>query len=255
MGFSVGAVIEPKKGNEDEDMQFVTKYANDDGSVGAQRIQPNGKEGVDITIIDMDQLVKDHRHAQKRITLLEGYPENAAIGSEDFKTTMLKGAAALAVKRLSANNGYTKMDFRAQKDPKERLFALADADKGNLRVVPVTSKLSVQEPSAFGAWADVVVVGGVKFVMQRNVSTQSASEFFVMRISNEEKKGSMKIKVFQETVDGIVVKVPCAVNFKTLATGDEVVLYKPAPTQVTPKAKSVAAMLEPPSKKAKTGCV
>ena len=90
MGFSVGAVIEPKKGNEDEDMQFVIKYVNDDGSVGAQRIQPNGKEGVDITIIDMDQLVNHHRHAQKRITLLESYPENAAIGSEDFKTTMLK---------------------------------------------------------------------------------------------------------------------------------------------------------------------
>ena len=250
MGFDVGSVIEPKKGNEDEDEQYVIKYVNDDGSVGVQRIKTDGSESADITIVEMDSLVNNHRHAHKRLTLLEGYPESAAIDSDEFKTFVLKGAVALAVKRLSNDAEYTKMTFRAQKYPKDRLFAIDPAEKGCLRVVPVTHKVN-PDASAAGASADVVVVGGEKMVLQRNVSTECASEFFIMRVVHEEKKANMKIKVFKENVDGIEVKVPCAVNFKAIGAGDEVVLWKLAPTKTAPKAKAVAAMLEPPAKKAK----
>ena len=72
-----------------------------------------------------------------------------------------------------------------------------------------------------------------------------------MRVVHEEEKANMKLKIFKETVDGIGVKVPCAVNFKPITAGDEVVLYKPAPEKVGPKAKPVVLMLEPPTKKAK----
>jgi hypothetical protein len=48
------------------------------------------------------------------------------------------------------------------------------------------------------------------------------------------------------------VQIPCAVSFKVVAENDEVVLYKPAPNKITPKAKAVAAVLEPVVKKFKT---
>jgi hypothetical protein len=84
------------------------------------------------------------------------------------------------------------------------------------------------------------------------VTSQCTSEFFLMRIVHEEEKANMKMRTFKETVDGIVVQIPCAVNFKVVAENDEVVLYKPAPNKITPKAKAVAAVLEPAVKKFKT---
>ena len=61
----------------------------------------------------------------------------------------------------------------------------------------------------------------------------------------------MHIQIFQETVDGIDMKIPCAVNIKDVNDDDEIVVYKLAHTKVGPKAKSVAAVLEPPVKKLK----
>ena len=252
MGFSIGAVIEPKKVNEDEDEQYLIKYVNDDGSVGAQRILPDGTEDKKITIIDIDNLITNHRHVQRRLSLLEGYPKSAAIDGDDFKASVLRGAVSLAVRRLSKDDSYTKISFRVQKHPKERLFALDSAEKGYLRVVPVTHKLAVPDPSACGASADMAIADGVKCVLQRNVSPSCASEFFVMRIVHEEKKANVKIRVFKEKVDGVDVGIPCALNFKPIVSGEEVVLFKPAPAKAAPKAKVVAAMLEPPAKKAKT---
>ena len=109
--------------------------------------------------------------------------------------------------------------------------------------------MAVLEKATSGV--DVVNVDGVKFVLHRNVSTQCASEFFLIRTLPDEKKCNMKIKVFKEIVDGIDVKVPCAVNFKAIGAGDELVMYKPAPEKQATKAKPVVAQLEPLAKKAK----
>ena len=228
----------------------MIKHVNDDGSVGAQGIDRNEAGSIkEITIIEMDILISSYRHAQKRIKLLEGYPENAAIGSDEFKHMISRSAAALAMKRMSEDNAYKKMTWRVQKYPKERLFALNPAAKQCLRVVPITHKLT--EQAALCTSTDVVVVNGTKLLLQRNVSSQCASEFFVMRIVHDDKKANMKLKVFKETVEGVEVKVPCAVNFKDVAGGDEIVLYKPALVKEAPKAKAVAAVLEPLAKKAK----
>jgi hypothetical protein len=250
VGFSIGVVVEPKKVAEDEDIQYMIKYINDDGSVGAQRIDHNGAESKDITIIEMDELVNKYRHTQKKIALVEGYPENAAIESDEFKNMILRGAVALALKRLSADDAgaYMKMQWRSQKYPKERLFAVIAAKAGKIRIVPITHKFAEQS----GSNVLEVVVDGVKLMPQRNVTSQCTSEFFLMRIVHEEQKANMKMRTFKETVDGIVVQIPCAVSFKVVAENDEVVLYKPAPNKITPKAKAVAAVLEPAVKKFKT---
>ena len=249
VGFSIGAVIEPKKTKEDQDIQYAIKYINDDGSVGAQRIMPSGGEDKEMTIIGIDNLVNHYRQAAKRITLHEGYPDNAAIESDELQNMVVRGVVGLAMKRMHADGEYTTVKFRAQKSPKERLFALSAADKKCLRVVPITHRFGTV-PSTDAL--DVVVVDGERYLLQRNVSKGCCSEFFVMRTVHERKDANMELKTFKETVEGIDVKVPCAVNFKDVKANDEVVLFKPAPPKAAPKAKPVMAVLEPPSKKSKT---
>ena len=247
-GFSIGTVIEPKKVEEHEDIQYAIKYINDDGSVGARLIEPSGGESKDITILDIDTLVKQYRKASKQIALLGGYPDNAAIDSDELQNMIVKGAVAFAIKRLVVDSAYTTMKWRVQKSPKERLVALNAADKKCLRVVPITHKLGT-DPS--DDVIDVVVVGGVKFLLQRNVSKDCCSEYFIMRVVHDKRDANMEIKIFTEIVEGITVKVACAVNFKDVKANGEVVLFKPAPTKAAAKSKAVVAVLEPPVKKTK----
>ena len=144
------------------------------------------------------------------------------------------------------------MRWRMQKHPKERLFALDGAEKGWLRLVPTTHKMQIAEkPVPLNGPDDVAVADGTKIILGRNVGSACASEFFVMRVTNEEKKANMKIKMFQVNVDGVHVGIPCAVNSKAIVAGKEVLVYKPAQKKET-KTRVVAAMLEPQAKRSKS---
>ena len=116
-------------------------------------------------------------------------------------------------------------------------------------MVPVSHKLA--EHTGTSTAIVEVVADKVKMQLQRNVSSKSTSEFFIMRVVHEKQEANMELQIFTENVQGLEVKVPCAVNFKDVNNKDEIVLYKPQ-VKNTPKAKVVAAVLEPATKKSKT---
>lgn len=127
------------------------------------------------------------------------------------------------------------------------------ADK--LRVVPLSHKFG--EPLQRGSEGQLhVVADGVKLPITRNVSDKSISEFFVMRTVYEKKFANMELEWFEVTVKvdtdkSVLVKVPCAVNFKAIEPNDELVLFKTSPKKVE-KDKVTMVNLEPQAKKHKT---
>ena len=122
-GFKEGALIEPKKHDSNKDIQYVIKYVNEDGSVGAAQVLGAGEEAKTITAIVLNDLVTLYRPCSKRIRLFPNYPANAFKESDPFEAIVDKGVIAIAFCKLNVEAKYKKIEFRAQEKPINKLFA------------------------------------------------------------------------------------------------------------------------------------
>lgn len=260
LGFKPKDIIEPKKSTEGCDEQYEIQYINDDGSAGVSRINPFGTVTVNVPLkhLQMNQLVNDYRAAKHKIELYEDYPDNKASESDAFTHALQRGAVVFAMHRLQTEKKYPTCTFSLQKHPTSRVFlgGSESTHKANkLRVVPLSHKFG--EPLQRGSEGQLhVVADGVKLPITRNVSDKSISEFFVMRTVYEKKFANMELEWFEVTVKvdtdkSVLVKVPCAVNFKAIEPNDELVLFKTSPKKVE-KDKVTMVNLEPQAKKHKT---
>jgi hypothetical protein len=227
LGFKVKSLIEPKQSDIAQDVQYVIDYINDDGSSGCRRVMPNGDDGKDLTIISMNDMVKNYRHAKKRIEMYSDYPEISARNSDDFTINDMKSAIVIGLRRLSLSKDYKKVDFRVQKYPTSRVFSLTNVPKGELRIVPLTLKVTSVTDGKDGTYTQALV-GNEKFQLGRCVTDTTLSEFFVVREVHEVKLANAKLQTFTEKVENMTVKIPCLVNTQDIAKDTEIVLYKPA---------------------------
>ena len=56
-GFKAETLIEPKKNDSPDDIQYVIKYVNQDGSVGVHKVLVKGEEDTKIIVIKLDDLL------------------------------------------------------------------------------------------------------------------------------------------------------------------------------------------------------
>ena len=250
LGYKVNDVIERKSSDESKDVQFRIAYTNEDGSSGCRRILFDGSAAKDLTIIEMNDLVKNYRHCKKEIRLLEGYPDNNISESDSFKQLLLKSQVVIALNMLHRSKDFQPIVYRIQKSPKERVFACKSVEKGGLRIVPMTTKVSdflIKDSTE-------AHVGSNKFALQRIASNKCASEYFYIRVVHDAKLANMKLQMFKARVDCMNVKIQCAVNTKDIAEDDEIVLFRSKATDETKEKepKSQLAVLDGPvTKKAK----
>ena len=258
LGFSKGDLIEPKKSTDNKDEQYLIAYVNDDGSVGVRAIDLYGKECSTITIIKMDALVAQYKTTRKRIELYKDYPDNTILVAPKYQEYLSRAALTVALNTLANDGKFQEVTSRSQRFPKERLFVEKAVPEGKLRLVPVTHKIvdpssikdgeAVKDPKT-AVWA---TVGSEKFQLNRAVGDEFVSEFFIMRVVNNDKKQcSMQLKFFEETVKvakntTIAVKAPCAVNVADVDAGDELVLSFYIPKK-EPKQKEVTIAMDPKS--------
>ena len=255
-GFKVGVLVEPKKHNTPEDIQYIIDYVNDDGSVGSRRILPDGAKAKEVTIISLKDMMAIYKICKTRIELFKDYPGNNAEESTSMAKFFDEGAVAVAFRKLLADNKYSTIEFRAQEKPSNKLFALDKAAEGKLRLVPLTYKVDLPPKNSPLLSNVEIVVDKTKYHLKKCVERECIGEYWVMRVVHTKKDANMALQTFEVSVDVVgktekaIVKIPCAVNTCPVQKGDELVLYKPQEKKQD-KDKEVAANLEPPSKKQK----
>jgi len=242
-GFFVGCIVEPKKGSPSiVDEQYEMMFINDDGSAGIAAVQRDGSVAQKTTTIKLEDICNNYKQARSKIEPLTGYPENKADKSPEMIDSIRRSAVMFAMSKLvSESTGknapfMSNMTYSCQKKPVVRLFALTDAEKGELRIVPLTTKLgkmSANTPSS----SIICTVNGEQFVMQRAVDEKSfIAEFWFLRVTHEQQESNMMLKTYTtkvvpipgDTKSSFSVGIPCAISTKQIAAGTELVLFRPA---------------------------
>ena len=245
IGFNVGTIVANKTPSEPTkpkaDVQFEIAYINDDGSVGLRSVTKRGVTAESVVVVgvaDLTQAYKvvDEKH---RLSIVDEYPNNGTgldVGLYESLSVIGINVAFKRRNKVPSNAVYL------QGTPSQKLIVSAEKiEVGGLAFVAWAPGVkAVKETTAH---ADNDVHAKLKFENDSGIyqfelhkpCPKTIVEFWkVKRVSNKE-HANMEMTVVQEniTVTGLRIgkvpaEVPCAVLFKDVHKGDELVLYVPA---------------------------
>ena len=226
-----------------------------------ERLHIDGTRTNAAILIQVDDLIEDYKVCRYKRELVQGYPANKATMTSVMSETRLKSAIAWGLALLEKDKTYKAIQFRCQSKPTYKVYALGDVPQDYLRLVPHTYKVDVPQSGIPHPTTIEATVDAKKFHMEKCIESSCIAEFWLMSIVHEKKKVDMVMKSFSIRVDvkgiGIqTVKTPCADNKDDVSDGDELVLFKPKPTELNGKPGAPQnddnAQDGPPNKKAKT---
>lgn len=159
-GFHVNTTIEHKSNNaEDSQQQYAIKYINEDGSAGVHVVKPDGSvDESNIQCFSLDDLVHKMRPSKARVELFSDYPVSAVSSSKAWNDFVMQSCVTWALLELQNDQSVDVVTFRPQKKPTNKLFITTAANKGELRIVPLTTKIIVNPQKKNTANADAKVV-------------------------------------------------------------------------------------------------
>ena len=137
----------------------------------------------------------------------------------------------------------------------ETKIALQDAAIRTIRIVPLTVQVVAKASSTSADKSHVeVTVDGTSMSLKRCVEKECTSEYWLIRPVSVATDANMVITVFEKEVaiddhTKMIVKIPCAVNKRSVTAGDELVLYKAAGAPTDNKEKKIVASTSCANKK------
>ena len=225
-GVKKGAVVQTSS-----EQQYLIEYVNDDGSVGMFKIARDGTAGEDIHIVSMAEVLKNYKVAKVRSKMMDGYPENSCVVSQEYLDLRDRATIVFALDELHKKSKH--MTYTCQSKPTQRLFAsLACHDIEGMCIVPLTTSISKARAGNPESAIATATLDGSIWKLGRQTAETCVSEFFLLRQVEDRKSANMVLKTMVVKVDtprkkAVQVSIVCAVNNAAIAKGAELVLYIP----------------------------
>ncbi len=247
LGFTVGTLVASRKSTDMRDDQYMITCVNEDGSVGLNRVQPDGSIATaEVRVVAMDDAVAT-LHAlnvtsklklDDRLTM-----KQSARPFDDVITSV-----ASMVLRNTMQSDYDS--FRFQLQPVRRLIAMCAAKTGKLALTPV-GRPSLMADGGTLAPTNVCLTVGLsgrqyRVTVSKLDNKTHFTPYFAVQATRDKAKINMEVEdreielsVKTPKRESATVKVPMLVNCKPAAPDDELLVWH----NTTPKTEKRSQQL------------
>lgn len=269
LGWKVGCIIalkkemDPKQPRANE--QFEIAYINDDGSVGANKLDKDGNRSQKVTVIEQADLAKLWKvvDASSRLSCDPKYPMKV-----DTFDGLYESIATIGINAAFFNNKKgNENGLYVQATPTSRLIVQQEGGYKSGQLVFVAWGAGVKpkketSEEALLAFIQIKNKATVYFEIDKPDQKKVSIDFWKVRKVSDEENSNMKIAMVEQNVTvptikevgvaasiPIVVSVPSAVLTKDVQVGDELVLHVPRAEK--PDKKRTLNVASKPKAKAK----
>jgi hypothetical protein len=259
-GFNVGLFVSLKKGKDTNQWQIVEIAGC--GDVIIAPVMTDGTVSPEIgshTRIVVDDFLERYREVAHKLELLEGYPANDALATEEFHEVLAKSSVAFGLVSLAAQYG-TPADLRPILKPSKAVFTKASFGAGELVLVPSTTSMSCdarkniqKDLNKLCISCEVAHLNGRTLTVTLNpIASGKAKSGIVWLIASKPNKCDCNCELVTKTVvmkmpshkaqnanPKFDVRIPCIVNFKKIQQGEELVLHRVAQAAKDAKRKTL----------------
>ena len=243
-GFDIDkTVIKPAKGVVHPSLYKIIQI-NDNGDVTLALIKNDGESEPDLSkhlkvkFSDFDMV---YRVTTKAVVMHPAWPQGSPKDSSDFYNFGMKGLVMGALHQVGVN--HHQEHLRVQEQPSRAVFVVEghNFNMGTCTIPPCTTNIAVIESNGKELPKKNVVVttssGELRFVLTHSFDKKFCPPFWYMRDVEDREHANcelrdvsveMRAKTLGRSAKSIFVNVPCAVNFKDVHDGTELVLHKPA---------------------------
>lgn len=250
-GFDINDIVVKKKGAKNE--QFLIKNIFMDGDSLLVPVAADGtvpaKGGIQVP---PGELLMMHKNLKSnKVELLEGYPQNEAKNSDEYRANSLKAQVAVALETLT--RATPLQPVRVQSKPTRSVFSTRTVEVGDLLLVPSSFQIGCGEKVSARGIACSIGEEDMKLAIEPAVvNVKFAPAFWLVRSSSDKKEVNMelqpkKVMFVPPSIDkkpsvkeAVEIQIPCMVNTKQLQNDTELVMYKKPDKSAQSKRLSLA---------------
>ena len=140
-GFAVDQIVFFVDKDKVHQEQFKILFIMDDGNVTLAKLDANGEQGTETTVVAFADFLKQYKSAKQAISLLP-YPDQRPSANKDFITNNLRAIVTSTLQSLVDKCG--KPSLRVQEKPKMGVFALTNFETGACQLPPATLNINVE---------------------------------------------------------------------------------------------------------------
>ena len=235
------------------------------GDVTIAKCDADGSEQLETaTVVVFAEFFKKYRVFAKAVQLHGNWPMSAPINNSEYTNNAFKAHVSIAL--VDFGMRFHTDDIRVQEKPIKCVFAMAEFNAFTVVFPPCTTFLVMDATRDAKLTPKVVTVNsgtdGPRVILAEVHSKDFCAPFWSLRRVNKKENANCeiidkyvecaapKIQGLPRTTSSIHLSIPCAHNFVDVKSGDELVLYQPAPASVAPvKDKKPSLVIDAPATK------